>query len=104
MQHAGSNAFDASAYSGFRLLVRGSGDGYYLFLRTTKNLMPWSFYMAPINLSEQWQEILVPFPSFTKGDFGAFSELDLKRLASVAVVAYKKEFSARLELREIGLY
>ena len=104
LKEAGKNSFDASGYRGIRLLVRGTGDGYYLFLRSTRNLLPWSFYMAPIGLTEDWQEILVPFSSFTKGDFGAFSELDLKRLASVAVVAYKKEFAAHLELREIGLY
>lgn len=97
-------AFDASAYAGFRLVVRGTGNDYYLFLRTTANLFPWAFYMAPIPVTEDWQEVFVPFSAFKKGDFGSLAGLNLKKLENVAVVAYKKEFAARLELREIGLY
>jgi hypothetical protein len=36
----GRGAFDASGYSGIRLSVRGRGNDYYIFLRTTANLAP----------------------------------------------------------------
>lgn len=97
-------SFDASAYTGIRLVVKARGDGYYIFLRTAKNIFPWSFFMAPIEAGEGWQELRIPFSAFTKGDFGSFFQLDLKDLSSIAVSAYKKEFAADLKLREIGFY
>ncbi len=104
LQPDGKAVFDARGYTGIRLLARVSSEGYYVFLRTSRNLFPWSFYMAPLPVTEDWQEVLVPFTRFTKGDFGAFFDLDLSQLASVAVLAYKRELSARIELREIGFY
>jgi hypothetical protein len=104
LRKSGKPAFDASAWTGIRLVVRGVGSGYYLFLRTVDNRLPWAFFMAPIALTGDWEEVRIPFSTFGKGDFGSFFGLNLKRLASVAVVAYKKEFAARLDLREIGFY
>ena len=60
--------------------------------------------MASLPVTEGWQELLIPFTQFTKGDFGAFFDLDLGQLSSLAVVAYKREFSARIDVREIGFY
>jgi len=96
--------FDASSYSGIRLSVRGNGQDYYLFLRTSGNRLPWSFFMAPLPLSAEWTEIDVPFSSFKKGDFGSFFKLDTRKLTSLALVAYKKEFRAELDVREIMFY
>ena len=104
LREGSRGSFDASRYAGIRLVIKTDGDGYYVFLRTAKNLFPWSFFMAPIPAGEDWRELRIPFSQFTKGDFGAFFGLNLKELASVAVVAYKKEFAARLDLREIGFY
>jgi len=100
----GKSSFDARNYKGVRLLARAESEGYYLFLRTSNIFFPWSFYMAPLAVTGQWQEVRVPFSRFTKGDFGAFFSLDLAELASVAVVAYKREFSAKIDIREIGFY
>ena len=96
--------FDGSGYSGIRLIARGTGDGYYIFLRTTATVFPWAFYMAPIEVTEEWREIRIPWSVFGKGDFGAAFNMDVRKLKSVAVSAYKKEFQARLHVREIGLY
>ncbi len=97
-------AFDASGYSGIKIIARGRGTGYYIFLRTTANVFPWSFFIASLPVTEEWTEILIPWSQFEKGDFGAFFALDLKKLSSLAVVAYKKEFTAKLDVRMISLY
>ena len=97
-------SFDASAFSGLRLNARGRGDDYYVFLRTTGNVLPWSFFMAKLPVSQEWGEVLIPWSSFVKGDFGSFFTLNTRKLVSIAVVAYKKEFSAKLDVRQISLY
>ena len=100
----GGGAFDASSYAGIRLVARGQGSGYYVFLRTRANVLPWSFFLAPLPVTEEWTELLIPWSKFTKGDFGSLFGLNLTRLSSLAVVAYKKEFSAKLDVREISFY
>lgn len=97
-------AFDASGYSGLSLKVKGKGDSYYVFLRTTGNLLPWSFFMAELPVSEEWTEVLVPWSAFRKGDFGSFFGFDPRKLVSLAVVAYKKEFTADISVREVKFY
>ena len=100
----GRSSFDGSRYSGIRLSARGRGDDYYIFLRTTGNMMPWSFFMARLPVTEGWQEISIPWQSFKKGDFGSFSPLNISKLASLAVVAYKKAFEASLDVGRVSLY
>lgn len=99
-----TSRYDGSRHRGIRLTARGSGDGYYIFLRTTSMVFPWAFYMAPIPVTEEWTEIRIPWSAFEKGDFGAAFPLDVSKLKSLAVTAYKKAFRARLHLREIGFY
>jgi hypothetical protein len=60
--------------------------------------------MAPVPVTEAWTEMSIPWDRFRKGDFGSFFGLNLKQLSSIAVVAYKKEFAAALDVREISLY
>ncbi|MDC7225481.1 MAG: CIA30 family protein [Spirochaetales bacterium] len=100
----GLNVFNASEYDGVRVLVRGKGSGYYLFFRTSATLFPWLYYSAPIGLSEEWQEIDIPWSAIKKGDFGRPGRFNSARLKSIALVAYGREFTAEVDLKQIGLY
>lgn len=99
-----NGSFDASAFRGLRISARGKGDGYYIFLRTSGNRLPWSFFMAPLPVTSEWSSIDIPWNRFEKGDFGSFFALNLHKVTSLAVVAYKKEFEASIDVREISFY
>lgn len=96
--------FDGSGYKGIRLKVRGEGSGYYIFLRTTYTLLPWKYYAAPVQVSEEWQTVEIPWEAFGTGDYGKMSRLRVNKLKSLALVAYGKDFDAKIDLKEIGLY
>jgi hypothetical protein len=100
----GKAAYDASGHSGLKLVVRGTGEDYYLFLRTSGNVFPWSFFMARLPVTGEWQEVLIPWSQFQKGDYGSFFAFNPAKLASVAVVAYKKAFNASLDVKRIAFY
>lgn len=104
LREPGKSSYDGSKHTGLRIIARGSGDGYYIFLRTAGNVFPWSFYMAPLSVGIDWSEILIPWTAFGRGDFGAVFDLNVKRLTSLAVVAYKKEFDASIDVREMAFY
>ena len=100
----GAATFDASSYSGIRLVVRGVGTGYYIFLRTSRTILPWKYYAAPVPTVSEWRTADIPWDAFKPGDYGRMGELKVNRLKSIALVAYGEEFDARIDLKEIGLY
>jgi len=96
--------FDGSAYEGIRLVVRGTGSGYYIFLRTTATILPWKYYAAPVKVSGEWQVVDIPWTSFLPGNYGNVRKLKINKLKSLALVAYGQAFNASIDLKEIGLY
>lgn len=56
--------YDASPYTGIALRVRGKGDAYYVYLRTSRTIFPWSFYGRSFKVAEQWTWAYLPFSSF----------------------------------------
>jgi len=96
---AGGGAFDARAWGGLRVRVRGTPGPYYLHLRTSQNWMPWQYFRAPIEVGADWSEQFVPFDAFEGRS--TWRGLDTAALKSVAVVAYGEAFDAELELARI---
>jgi hypothetical protein len=95
--------FDASGSAGVALRVRGRGPGYYVHLRTTRTVFPWSFYGQEFTVSEDWSTVLLPFAAFQSENM-ASSRVDPRKLVSVAIVAAKREFAADLYIDSISWY
>lgn len=96
--------FDASDYKGIRLRVRGAGDGYYIFLRTSATVLPWKFFKSKIPMSIDWQTVFLPWESFGGGDYGSIGKFNEKKIKSLALVAYGEAFKAEVDMTEIGFY
>lgn len=94
--------FDASAYSGLRLWVRGNGSPYYVHLRTTQNRLPWQYFSAPLATDDQWRPIEIPFSAFTAENTVAM--LDSSILKRIAVVGAKKAFQADVAVSKVEFY
>ncbi len=95
-------SFDASAYSGLRLLVRGNGERYALHLRTPDNLRPWQSYRAQFTAGPAWQTVELPFASFFPHRLEA--PLDVTQLRRIGLVAIGRAFLADLAVAEVGFY
>ena len=96
-------AFDAGEYKGLELRVRGRGDGYYVHLRTTRTVFPWSYYAQQFTVGEEWSVERLPFDAFV-GENMLSSVPNVSRLLSVAIVAAKKEFTADLYVDSVAFY
>lgn len=95
--------FDAGAYAGLALRVRGRGPGYYVYLRTTRTVFPWAFYGQELPVTGEWATVLLPFANF-KSENMTSSRLEPGKLVSLAVVAAKREFEAELEVDSVSWY
>ncbi len=88
--------FDARAWQGLRLRVRGEPGSYYLHLRSRDTRAPWAYYAAPVPVEADWQDVTVPFSAFEPQSLR--QPLDLTGLRSIAVVAYGQAFEAAIEI------
>lgn len=94
-------AFDASAYSGVAVTLRGAPGAYYLHLRSANIQRVWQYFSAPLPVTDDWQRVVVPFSAF-EAKYSR-EELDIAALRSVAVVAYGEAFTADVEIARIEL-
>jgi len=95
--------FDASEYRGVGLRVRGGERGYYVHLRTTRTVFPWSYYAQEFPVSDSWSTVYLPFETF-EAEYMRATPLNTKRLVSIAIVAAKREFTADLYVDSVFLY
>lgn len=95
-------SFDASAYTGLRLTVRGNGEDYSVHLRTPDNSRPWQSYRARFVTGPDWQTIDLPLADFRP--YRLETPLDKSRLRRIGLVAIGREFSADLAVCELAFY
>ena len=94
--------FDASGYSGIRLVVRGNGEQYSVHLRTPDNIRPWQSYRAQFIAGETLNIVDIPF-----SDFSAYRTevpIDISKLLRIGIVAIGRAFQADLSIYEVGFY
>lgn len=95
-------AADASTYSGVLLEVYGNGEEYNVHLRTGDIWLPWQSYRASFVAPARWQTVRLPFARFT--GYRISSNLDLKHLERIGLVAIGRAFAAELCVAKLGLY
>jgi hypothetical protein len=93
---------DASEFAGIRLLVRGNGEAYNLHLKTDATRLPWQSYRAAFAATDTWQEVRLPFDTFTP--YRLDRPLDVRRLRRLAIVAIGKVMEADVCIAEVRLY
>lgn len=94
--------FDASGYTGIRLVVRGNEERYSVHLRTPDNVRPWQSYRAHFTAGKRWQTVELPFASFEP--YRVQAPLDRARLKRIGLVAIGRAFRADLAVAELSFY
>jgi len=99
---APAGLFDAGAFTGVRLVVRGNGEVYNLHLKTATTTMPWQSYRADFIAGDTWKEVRLPFGAFTPHRL--VPALDATRLKRLGIVAIGRAMRAELCVAEVGFY
>jgi hypothetical protein len=95
-------AFDASAWTGIALEVRGNSAGYELRLRTDQLSRPWQSFRAEITAQEEWQILRLPWAAFEAHRTEVV--FDPARLRRIGVLAIGSEMQADIAVSSIGFY
>lgn len=89
---------------GVRLVVRGNDQRYFVHLRTRGMVVPWQYYQAGFDVAGSWAELRLPFSAFKASGRLLRAAPRAGSLTSVGIVAYGRDHSARIDVREIGFY
>ncbi|MEM7733668.1 MAG: CIA30 family protein, partial [Pseudomonadota bacterium] len=87
---------------GLKLRVRGHGERYYIHLRPRSSTRPWHYFAASFGTNDTWQEIALPWGSFT-AQGGLIAEFDPTEITSIGVVAYGADYEAKLDVAWIAV-
>ncbi|WP_112321117.1 CIA30 family protein [Oceanibium sediminis] len=94
--------FDASAYAGVELDVRGNGEAYDLRLRTDQLTRPWHSFRASFDAPGHWTSLRIPFADLVPHRTDA--AFDPTRLRRIGVLAIGREFQADVAVAAVRLY
>jgi hypothetical protein len=89
---------------GVYLKVRGNSQGYYIHLRTSGTVLPWQYYQAEFQVTEDWQNMRVPLADFERSSSWLAAPINSKSIRSVGIVAYGRDHEAEVDIAEIGFY
>ena len=88
---------------GIRLNVRGNGEIYYVFIRTTETKSYRDYYSASFIASSNWKMIDLPFNKF-KYRLSKISNLEGKNISSIGIVAYGRDFVSDVSISKVIFY
>lgn len=90
--------------SGIKIRVRGNGEKYFIHLRTSGTVLPWQYYQASFEASQEWRTIRIPFSEFS----GSSDWLDKlfypSLIRSLGIVAYGRDHHADIMVSQAGFY
>lgn len=93
-----------AAASGVTLKVRGNNQQYYIHLRSSGTILPWQYYQASFQASDQWQTIEIPLSAFAASGKWLRKQIKPGSIRSIGVVAFGRDHSADIQISEIGFY
>ena len=94
--------FDASNFSGVRLMVYGNAEQYSVHLRTSDNVRPWQSYRTHFTAERKWETIQLPFKKILPHRLN--TPLATARLRRAGLVAIGRPFQADLAVSELAFY
>jgi len=90
--------------TGVRLLVRGNDQEYYVHLRTGGTVLPWQYYQAGFDVTQDWAEVFLPFTDFKPSGRLLRDVPRASSLKSIAVVAFGRDHEAQIDIKQVGFF
>lgn len=90
--------------TGIKLVVRGNDQRYFVHLRTSGTLLPWQYYQAGFEVTQEWSEVRLPIEAFVVSGALLRKVPRTDAIRSVAVVAFGRDHEALIDVKEFGFY
>ena len=89
---------------GVYLRARGNNQKYFIHLRTRGTILPWQYYQAEFDVSEDWQMFRLPLSQFKPSGSWLGKSPSARSIRSLGIVAFGRDHRANIYVDEIGFY
>jgi len=67
-------------------------------------LLPWQYYQAKYDVSQDWTKVDLPFSAFEASDRLVRDVPHAQSLKSIGIVAYGRDHDAEIDIQEVSFY
>ena len=89
---------------GVYIRARGNNQRYYIHLRTTGTRLPWQYYQASFDVTDDWQNFKLPLELFAPSSNWLRNKVKAQSIRSIGIVAFGRDHRADVEVAEIGFF
>ena len=89
---------------GLTLKVRGNGQRYYVFIRTSGTIMPWQYYKADFPSGKNWAEVKLKFKDFVRSSSWLAKIIRPDSIKSVGIVAFGRDHNALIDVADLQFF
>tara|TARA_A100001011_G_scaffold39757_1_gene37531 strand:- start:204 stop:758 length:555 start_codon:yes stop_codon:yes gene_type:complete len=89
---------------GIEIKVRGNGERYYVFVRTTSTILPWQYYKAPFETKADWDNVQLKFSEFDRSSAWLKRKIAPDSIKSIGIVAFGRNHEALIDVSEIKFF
>ena len=94
-------SINLDSVNSIKLIAKGNNQKYFVFLRTTGTKLPWQYYQSEFAVTENFNEFILPINEFKKSGMLMSSKINPKKITSIGLVAFGRDHSAELFIKEI---
>ncbi len=95
------NGINLETAKAIKIIAKGNNQKYFLHIRTNRMFLPWQYYHAEFTVNESFNEYVIPISSFNKSGYFIPGKINSKNITSIGLVAYGRDHSAELHVKEI---
>ncbi len=89
---------------GVSLKVRGNGERYYVFIRTSGTVLPWQYYKADFVSKTDWSEVTLEFKNFIRSSAWLNRVVRPESIKSIGIVAFGRDHKALVDLSSLYFF
>ena len=93
-----------SGSNGVEIRVRGNGEKYFVHLRTSGTVLPWQYYQASFDTTDEWKTIRIPFRNFVGSSDWLSEDISPSSIRSLGIVAYGRDHQADISVSMAGFF
>ncbi len=89
---------------GISLKVRGNGQRYYVFIRTSGTMLPWQYYKADFLSKPEWIEVNLELKNFIPSSAWLRKTIRPDSIKSIGIVAFGRDHKALIDVASLRFF
>ena len=84
------------------ITAKGNNQNYFIHLRTSGTLLPWQYYQISFKVVNDFKIFKLPINEFKRSSVFLSKQINPKNITSIGVVAFGRDHSADIYIKEIN--